>query len=183
MADLVETVPGGLDRYRPRLRYLLLDESTYSEAELRPLRNFAAALFRMENSRDPESLRLAVGALVQWLREPAQTGLRRAFTEWLHRVLLPGRFPGVRIPEVQDLQEVETMLAERVKEWTEQWRREGRQQGHVELLRRQLERRFGPLPARYETRLESADADTVLEWGERILTAQTVDDVFGGASR
>ena len=50
-------------------------------------------------------------------------------------VLLPGRLPGVELPEVGDLQEVETMLSERVSEWTEQWKQqgleEGRQQGRA----------------------------------------------------
>jgi hypothetical protein len=184
--DLVEPVPGGLDVYVPRLRYMILDEGGYTEADLRSLKNLSAALFRLENSRDPESMRQVVATLIEWLSEPQQEGLRRAFTVWLKRVLLPGRVPGIAIPEVQDLQEVESMLADRVKEWTEQWKREGRAEGRAEgrteggatMLLRQLELKFGPLPTEFRARIEAADAERLLRWGERVLTAERLDDVF-----
>ena len=62
------------------------------------------------------------------------------------------------IPEVTDLEEVKSMLAERVKEWTIEWKQEGRKEEHEvglatlrAVLIRELEKRFGPLPseARY----------------------------------
>lgn len=68
-------------------------------------------------------------ALIEWLQDPAHRDLRRAFNEWLQRVLLPARLPGVELPHLQQLSEVRVMLAERVKEWTAQWRQEGLEQG------------------------------------------------------
>jgi Putative transposase, YhgA-like len=56
MAALVAEAPGGLALYRPRLLYLLIDVGRYPESELAPLRNLAAALFRLENSRTPGDL-------------------------------------------------------------------------------------------------------------------------------
>ena len=50
-------------------------------------------------------------ALEKWLRAPARTELRRAFTVWLARVLLPLRLPGIALPEMNDWVEVNTMLA------------------------------------------------------------------------
>jgi hypothetical protein len=44
--------------------------------------------------------------------------VREAFFTWLRRVLLPGRFPGLELPEGLSVSEDEAMLAERVKEWT-----------------------------------------------------------------
>lgn len=46
------------------------------------------------------------------------------------------------------------------------------------VLRRLLERKFGPLDAALQARLAQADADTLLLWSERILDARSVDDVF-----
>ncbi|MEP7766286.1 hypothetical protein, partial [Sanguibacter sp. 26GB23] len=80
-------------------------------------------------SRTPGDLQRLVALLIDWLEEPGHAGLRRAFTEWLRRVLLPRRFPGARMPELQELQEVNTMLRERVKEWTREWREQGLAQG------------------------------------------------------
>jgi len=129
LAELIEELPGGLEQYRPRLRYCLLDEERIADSELESLRNLAAALFRLEKSRGPEDVQRVLAALIEWLREPHLGELRRSFTSWLVAVLLPGRVPGITIPQVDDLQEVKSMLAERVVEWTEQWKQEGLQKG------------------------------------------------------
>jgi hypothetical protein len=186
VAELVVPMPGGLETYRPRLKYFLLDEGCYADSELAPLRNLAAALFRMENSRTPQDVEQVLAALVTWLQSPEQTSLRRAFTVWLKRVFLPGKLPGVELGTIGDLQEVQSMLAERVTEWTEEWKRQGvleglekgRQEGEVAFLLRLLELRFGPLDESARNRVHQADADTLLLWGERVLTATSLADVF-----
>ncbi len=195
IGELVIPIPGGLERYRPQLHYLLLDEGSYNDHELASLRNLTAALFRLENSRTPQDVEQVLQALIIWLQSPEQSSLRRAFTVWLKRVFLPGRMPSVRFSEIQDLQEVQSMLAERVKEWTKDWkqqgieegrqeglqqgRQEGRQEGEAELLLRQIERRFGGIDETVRARVRSADSQTLLTWGERILVAQTIEQVFG----
>jgi uncharacterized protein DUF4351 len=55
---------------------------------------------------------------------------------------------------------------------------EGRQQGEMKLLLRQLERRFGTSDKPVRKRINAADAQTLLIWGERILTAQSIDEVL-----
>ena len=49
--------------------------------------------------------------------ELRETGRWKASLTWLRRVLLPGRFPGLDLPEGLSVSEDEAMLAERVKEW------------------------------------------------------------------
>ena len=134
VSELVEEVPGGLERYRPQLRYCLLDEARIADSELESLRNLAAALFRLEKSRGPEDIQRVLAALIEWLQEPDLAELRRSFALWLVRVLLPGRVPGVTIPQLEDLQEVRSMLAESVLEWTQQWKQEGLEEGRREGL-------------------------------------------------
>ena len=166
--------------------YLLLDEGSYHDHELATLRNLTAALFRLENSRTPEDVQQILQALIIWLQSPEQSRLRRTFTIWLKRVFLPGRMPKVRFDEVKDLQEVRNMLLEQSKIWTENWKQEGieeglqkgRQEGEAELLLRLLERRFGPVDETIRTRIRAADSQTLLTWGEQILTAQTIEEVF-----
>ena len=75
------------------------------------------------------------------------------------------------------------MLAERVKEWTMDWKQqgieEGRKEGEAAVLLRQIERKFGAEAAEaYRTRIDQADADTLLLWSERILTAERVEELF-----
>ncbi len=178
VGDLIVTVPGGLDRYRPRMRYLLIDEVRYGNAELESMKNLSAALFRLEKSRTPQEIREVLKSLINWLKTPDQLSLRRAFTVMLGRVLLPRRVPGQSVPELNDLQEVDAMLAETVQEWTKKWKAEGRQEGEAALLLRQLQRRFGSLPADLTEKVRLADRTTLETWGDRVLDAQSLDDVF-----
>jgi flagellar biosynthesis/type III secretory pathway protein FliH len=56
--------------------------------------------------------------------------------------------------------------------------KKGIRQGEAQMLLRQLSLRFGDLPQSAREQVESADADTLLRWSERILTASTLDEVF-----
>jgi len=75
---LITPIPGGLEAYRPSMRYLLLDEGRYTEHELAELQNLTAALFRLENSRTAEDAKQVLKALIAWLQTPQQASLRRA---------------------------------------------------------------------------------------------------------
>jgi hypothetical protein len=46
------------------------------------------------------------------------------------------------------------------------------------MLLRLLARRFGELPEDKRKQIESADAETLLEWSERVLTANSLDEVL-----
>ena len=195
IGELIGDVPAGLEQYTPHVRYLLLAENEFSESELAPMRNLAAALFRLENSRSVEGVRRVLEALIDWLRQPEQERLRRAFTVWLSRVLLPRKAPGVAVPELGDLQEVNTMLAERVEEWTDQWReqglREGLEQGIQQGLQQGIQQglqqasrealaevicfRFGQLPPDVDAALSRLDDPLRLR--ELLGTALRVDSL------
>jgi len=56
--------------------------------------------------------------------------------------------------------------------------RQGVQQGEAKVLMRQLTSRFEHLPADTVQRIEAADAGTLLELSEPVLTAQTLDEVL-----
>lgn len=90
---------------------------------------------------------------------------------------------GVSLEEVSaalTLEEMETMLAESIDRWNREIREEGRQEGEARLLLRQLRLKFGPLEPALEERVRSADADRLLEWGDRVLTAESLQQVFRG---
>jgi len=50
--------------------------------------------------------------------------------------------------------------------------------GGAELLLRQTERKFGPLGTHDRMRIELATADRVLDWGERLVGARSLEEVF-----
>ena len=57
VADLIPTVPGLVQQFKPSLNYLLIDENRYSEADLAPLQNLVAAVFRLEHPIDQNSIK------------------------------------------------------------------------------------------------------------------------------
>jgi predicted transposase YdaD len=57
-------------------------------------------------------------------------------------------------------------------------RSEGRTEGEMMMLSLLLESRFGPLSEETKQRLNSADANTLLVWGKRVLDAKTLADIF-----
>ncbi len=78
------------------------------------------------------------------------------------------------------------MLAESIDRWNrqireegrEEGRQEGRQEGEARVLLRLLRLKFGSLAPEIEERVLSTDADRLLEWSERVLTAEHLEDVF-----
>ncbi len=55
---------------------------------------------------------------------------------------------------------------------------EGRRQGEVRLLNRQLEHRYGDVPDWAMSLLEEAGPEQLERWGERILDTNRLEDVF-----
>ncbi len=58
-------------------------------------------------------------------------------------------------------------------------RMEGLREGEALIFMRQFARRFGEAALqRWRGRIEAADAETLLEWGERLLFAKTPEEIF-----
>ena len=185
--------PASLEPYRPHLRYLLIDESCYGDDQLAPLnpKNAVASIFQLEHSRAPQDFIAVVQALSEWLTAPEQRALNEELTRWVRMILLAKRLPGVEIEEITCLQELNTMLAKRIDEWTTQWQTEGWSKGRAEgqaeglakgraqVLLRLLEEKFGPLAADIQNSLYQLEEHTVLDYVKRTLTANSVQEVFG----
>jgi predicted transposase YdaD len=195
VADLIEPVPGGLETYRPHLRYALLDEARVPEMELESERNMAAALFRLEKSRDLDEFQRAVALVAA---DPQlDDSFRRSVHTWLTQVLMPAKFPGFPLAEARSLEEVDTMLAENVKRWTREWKKEGIEEGLKkglqkglkkgreeglrvahDLLLSQMADRFGPLPVKIRRQVEGIkDVDELKKLGNRLLVASSLNDL------
>jgi predicted transposase/invertase (TIGR01784 family) len=196
--DLIQPVPGGLEKYRPQLEYLLVDEGRFSEIELIPLHNLVAALFQLEQSRTAQDIQKVLTHLLEWLQTPEQNSLRRDFTTWLRRVILPRRLPHVQLPEMNDLQEMRNMLAETVQQWYADAEAQGLQQGFQQgmqqgmqqgiqtgqlkgeqsLFHYQLQTKFGQLPREVEEQISTLNTEALRRCAKRLLTAVTLEEVF-----
>ncbi|HEV2854128.1 MAG TPA: Rpn family recombination-promoting nuclease/putative transposase [Thermoanaerobaculia bacterium] len=181
LGSLIGDLDPSAEIYRPQLRYRLVDEAAFPREELAALNSPVANLFRIEASRDWSEVRSSVHQLRQTI-PPSEASLRRAFEIWLEKVILPRFKLSREASGTLTLEEMETMLAERIDQWNRKIREEGRQEGGREvgagILLRQLRLKFGPLSPEIEERVRSTEADRLLEWSERILTAQRLEDVL-----
>ena len=79
-------------------------------------------------------------------------------------------------------QGIETGIEKGIEQGIEQGIETGVQRGEARVLLALLKIRFGDLPDSVRRRVESADAESLLYWSTRVLTAQTLDEVFGDGS-
>ena len=192
LANLLPKVPGLVAEYLPQLRYLLIDENHYGEAELAGMRNLVAAIIRFEHPADDRDLLRLIDLLNDWLA--GQPELRRLFALWIRALLRRRSRNLLVIPQVSDLTELKMTLAEKFDQWAEEYKRkgllegrqiglqegrqEGRQEGETLLLQRQMIRRFGPLPPEVLERIARASVEEIETWGERVLDATSLEGVF-----
>lgn len=102
----------------------------------------------------------------------AMSSFAERFTE---RGLRQGLQEGLQEGLQQGLQEG---LQEGLQQGLEQGLEQGRRQGEAAVLIRLMERKFGLLTEDQRRRIEAADAETLLNWSECILVAQSPDEVL-----
>ncbi len=117
---------------------------------------------------DPDQLFKYLGVIQSWLKlNAAERQLynrlypqeKRRMNQLAERLIRRGRQEGLR----KGLQE---------------GRQEGVLDGRQQTLAEQLAERFGPLDEAVTRRLASASLDELKHWSHRILSAQTLDEVF-----
>jgi flagellar biosynthesis/type III secretory pathway protein FliH len=73
---------------------------------------------------------------------------------------------------------LEKGLQQGIQQGMQQGLPKGMQQGEAHILLRLLHVKFGDVSEETRRRVEAADAETLLAWSERILTARSVDEVI-----
>jgi predicted transposase YdaD len=209
LRELVAPGPSELAAFQASQRYLLIDQHSIDPAELARSRSFMAALFRIELFRSPEVLTDVAATLRAWLAGDEQATLRRSIAGWIAHIL-NREFAEVTLDEVEGLLEDQTMgerfirkyatyteevadrglqqgLARGRNEGLEAGREEGREEGLEEgrrklreVLKRQIAKRFGEIPAATTARIDAAREDELERWSERVVDAASLDAVLAG---
>ena len=104
-----------------------------------PWGNLVSAVVRLENNRTSADLRRAVDAAADWLRGPGQREIRRSFGEWVRLVLAQRGRDASELSSRPQLEEVRTMLAERVNEWFDEAEEKGFRRGIERGVERGIE--------------------------------------------
>lgn len=197
VADLIESIPGS-ERHIPHFEYKVIDEGHLPREQLEPLDSPVVGVFQLEQSQGLDEIRRIISTLIEVLDDPELQDLRKDLTTFTHRAILPTRFPGEKIPELQDLQETQIMLAERAATWPDQWMAEGYNQGLQEgrkqgvqegrdsgLLEGQrlalvalAETKFGVLKPNHTDLIAKASAEQLSQWLTTILTATKPEDLL-----
>ena len=97
------------------------------------------------------------------------------------------RYPVIRLSfgggVVKDAEGLAVKIAEQLRgssmqQGMKQGIQQGMQRGEARILTAQLRLRFGELSPAVAQRIETADAETLLRWSERVLSAKTLDEIL-----
>ena len=196
IADLIPRAPGLVADYLPQLKYLLIEQNRYTDETLVTMRNLVAAIIRVEQPPDSKALFDLIDVLNDWLADNPE--LRKVFAVWIRAVVLRRSKHAVVLPKIDDLKELKMTLAERFETWAEEFEQRGMEKGiqkgiekgieqgieqgiikgETLLLQRLLIKRFGPLPDHAAQQIESATVGQIDVWIDRVLDAQSLDDVL-----
>jgi len=181
--------PAEFEPYLPNFRYHLCDLSGWADEELRGTVVLQSALLLMKHIFRGAELRVKLPAILGLLGDLTQ---KRTGLEYLETFLryLASATDAVDADTLQQALATalpgkgDTIMPTLAEKWFEDGHQQGMQQGQLKgeaaMLVRLLGLKFGALTPVHLACVNAADAATLLRWGERVLTAQTIDEVFEG---
>ena len=146
----------------------------------KPAPTLGVQLIQIIISGAEEALVRARALVQQAHQEPTDPAQRTQIVDFIETILIY-KLPHLSREEIQNmlgLTEVDLKQTRFYQEVFAEGRQEGRKQGEYALLLRLLERKFGPLDDATRQRVMAAAEETLLVWGERVLTAASLQEVF-----
>lgn len=186
--DLVEPLPEPLTPYVPQFRYALHDISSRGSNAIKGdvLTRLVQLALRHIYSKEPlERLRELLALIEQVIDQPTALEILES--------LLRYYVQGTRRLEEQDVRAllqttrtgeplmqtfIDRYIEQGIQEGIQQGLEQGTRHGEATMLLRLIERRFGPPSQPVRERINQADAQTLLHWSERILDAESLDEVL-----
>ena len=147
-----------------------------------------AAVFRFEQADSLATIEGLISLLIDWLDD--RPDLRRMFSLWIRATLMRKQKYGILLPQVDDLQEIKVMLADRLEQWAlayiaegelkgrQEGKQEGKQEGEMLALQRLLSKRFGNIPTEITCLISSAPVEAIERWFDLAIDAQQLSDIF-----
>jgi hypothetical protein len=188
MQELFEPPPDsipGLARHVPHFTLLVEDLAHLGNEQLkrRALAAFPKlALWLLRDARDPTKL---LADLTDWvdafrdaLRAPHGMQAVIQLLSYLSWVCTREHYQQFRDKIRQQLPQTEQATMMYAEELIQQGRAEGRAEGRVDLLEQLVLQKFGELPPAYRERLASSTDEQLVRYGRRLLTAETLQDMF-----
>ena len=104
------------------------------------------------------------------------------FALWIRATLMRKAEYRIVLPQLDALQELNVMLAERLEEWALGYEAKGMQRGEALALQKLLSKRFGAMPSEVLTKIAGASPEQVDAWLDQVLEAKRLEDLFGPIS-
>jgi len=174
--------PEEIKHTQPDVRYVLVDLGPIADGQLSACPPLRAGLLALKYShREGDTEAVLVQAFTDARDFPSLFRMLVIYATTVYAsvnpILLRRAIHKVR-PEWED-----EMLSIAAREWMAEGAAIGRAEGKADTLLRLLRRRFKSLPADVEERVRTAGTGPLDDWTDRILEAQTLDDVFGAKPR
>ena len=117
---------------------------------------------------------------------------------WLRATLMRRPEYGIVMPQVDELQEIRVMLADKLEVWAKAYiaegeikgrqegkqegrqegKQEGRQEGEALALQKLLAKRFGVIPVEITAQIANASLEQIEQWFDAAIDAHFLTDVF-----
>jgi len=183
-------MPPGLESYVPAFEYELCDLASLSDGEVKGMVILKTALLALKHIRNNDIAEKLPG-IFTLLSELATKTTGLEYLETLLRYVTSASDSVDAEMLINVLESAlpntgETIMPTLAQKWMEEGelrglekgREEGRKQGEASIFNRLLQLKFKEIPSQFQAKIDEADADTLLRWGERILSAQTLDEIF-----
>ena len=159
LSELITPVPEPMRAFVPNMSYYLLDEG-----RVQPLApdNILSAIIEMERAPDAKQLSAALERARKLLDASGNQSLGRTLLAWLKRVVLRFMAPGLKLDQLNYLEELQTMLAENVIMWTQKWKQEGRQEVYQKAAMAMYENGFSVSKIASDLGLDEAEVRRML---------------------
>lgn len=175
--NITGDIPDALQRYQPNIEYLLLDVGRLELDKYQLERdNLVVSLIELERVSDITDSTKITDRLANLLKGKEFDSLGKAFTEHIKSSLkLHEEFPGERLT---NLQEVNTVLQEKMNQWKNDLRKEGIETSRQTLLHnlvRLLNQRHYITSNSFKSHLSNATATELQALIEKVLDGEPVE--------
>lgn len=164
----------------------LVDVCRMADEDIRKHRLFGLSEYVFKYKKDKKRFDEVLKEILPWAHE-VELELHKDYVIMIIRYMVDvypnadyeALVTGIKRYLSEDLENEAMTIAQQLRQQgVQQGMQQGMQQGESKMLLRQLTRKFNVVPESYRQQLLSANDEQLLNWGDRVLDAESLDEVF-----